>query len=505
MNKLPDLEELENELASREYYECVAKVHGEMFKHGKHIKYVSENTQKFLNDEMEGIDVLLISMPPQHGKSMSVTETLPFWWLGKNPEYGIITLSYGDDLAKKFGKKNRQKLQEFGKSMFNLEIAKDQASILDFGIEGHRGFIKSAGIMSGVTGNNADLIIVDDPIKNRQEAESNTYRDRVWEEFQDTVNSRLSAHGKVIVIQTRWHEDDLIGRVKANFKGMYFEINIPLEAEENDILGRNKGDSLFPEIGKDKEWLGRHKKKYLSESGQRSWNSLYQGKPTGKEGNLFRRKWFKYIKKDDLPAIKYKKNVVEDYYDGMINLVMSVDATFKDADSSDNVSIQILGKRGPDIYILKDITEKMDFTTTLDTIRTLKLAFPKIQAIYIEDKANGSAIINVLSKEISGIIPIEPYGGKIARAQAVQPTFRSGNVYLVQEEWNIDYVDELCAFPNGKHDDRVDSCTQGLNQLIYYTSDIPVEKKRDEFREMMQREESNESSEMEIDASDFEF
>ena len=169
-------------------------------------------------------------MPPQHGKSQSVTETLPSYWLGRFPDQRVIEISYGDELAQMFGRRNKQKIEQFGKDLFDVQLARDSRSMTEFDIEGHRGGMISRGIGGSITGRPADLIIVDDPIKNRQEADSETYRKRIWTEWHDTIKTRLSADGRVIVIQTRWHEDDLAGRLLLNEPGEWTLISLPCEA-----------------------------------------------------------------------------------------------------------------------------------------------------------------------------------------------------------------------------------------------------------------------------------
>ena len=172
----------------------------------------------------------------------------------------------------------------------------------------------SRGVMSGVTGRPCNLMIIDDPIKNRQEADSDTYRKRLWDEWDASFKTRLFAGAKVIIIQTRWHEDDLFGKLLTN--ETYVEaINLPCEAEEDDPLKRNIGDPLAPEIGKDKHWLDEFKKGYAEKEGQRTWYALFQGHPTIQGGSLFKRDWFKYYEREKIE----KKNTYEDTF-GRCNL-----------------------------------------------------------------------------------------------------------------------------------------------------------------------------------------
>ena len=238
--------------------------------------------------ESNEINKLIITMPPRHGKSMTVTESFPSWFIGRNPERRVIEVSYGAELAQRFGRSNRQKLEEFGLEIFDIKVSHDNASATNWGIENHSGGMISAGVGGSITGQGADLLIIDDPIKNRQEAESQTYRENIWAEWKDTLSTRLHPGGRVVVIMTRWHEDDLVGRLLSQ-SDTWGLINLPAVAEDDDILGRSEGQALWLEHGYDEQWA-RAKK---AEVGSRSWDSLFQGHPRPMEGSLFKSSMFR--------------------------------------------------------------------------------------------------------------------------------------------------------------------------------------------------------------------
>lgn len=412
-----------------------------------------------------GIYLVGKKLIPTHN-SMTVTETFPSWYVGKYPDKRCIIACYNDDFAGKFGRRNKSKLDEYGKKIFGIGMTK--SSDRDIEIAQHGGGIITRGIMSGITGNAGDLIIIDDPVKNRMEADSVTYRERLYEEWQNSIKTRLQAGSKVIVIQTRWHEDDLAGRIIANEK--YVEIvNIPVEAEENDILGRQIGDALCPEIGKDNKWLKEFKESYSD--GKRTWNALYMGRPTSAEGNMFKREWWHYY--DKLPDI-------------MPLVAISVDATFKDSDTSDFVAIETWGKLNADYYLIDLIKKRMDFPDTLKAIRYMVGKYPQKHSILIEDKANGSAIISMLKHEIDGIIPITPKESKIARANAITGIVEGGNVYLPKyADFTSEFVEEFASFPNAAHDDLVDACTQFINRFKFFGADY-IEDNRTDFEKQLE-------------------
>ena len=429
-------------------------------------KWIDTHFHKFLANKVQSfvetytgnpIDILVLNCPPQHGKSVSVTQTLPSWIVGKYPDKRCIVACYNDELAGSFGRSNRDKINEYGQHIFGVKLKK--STDRDLELADHEGCIIFRGIQSSLTGRSADVFIIDDPIKNRAEADSQTYRDRIWEEWQNSIKTRSQANTKVIIIQTRWHEDDLSGRVIREENNVEV-VNIPVEAEENDILGRNVGDALCPEIGKDNKWLEMFKQSYITDSiggGVRAWNALYMGRPTSAEGNIFKREWWQYY--DKLP-------------DNIQLVGISVDATFKDSDTSDFVAIEVWGKLNGDYYLIDLIKRRMDFPETLRAIKHMNSKYPQRHSILVEDKANGSAIISMLKHEIGSIIAITPKESKVARANAITGIVEGGNVYLPRyADFTNEFVEEFASFPNGVHDDMVDSCTQFINHFKFRQAD----------------------------------
>lgn len=425
----------------------------------RHQQYIAPYLQKIAEGKQH---YLIVELPPQHGKSTVITETFPSFYLGKNPDHQAMSVSYSEDLFKKFGRKNRDKFRLYSSELFGHDISSSTASVSDWGIQNHEGNLYSTSIFGGATGRGSDLLIIDDPYKNRAEAESKTIRDKIYAEWQDTFYSRLSANGSVILIMTRWHEDDLAGRLLREQTLPWKEIKIPAIAEENDLLGRQEGEALAPEIGKDEEWAQRTKEV----SGSRTWNALYQQRPVPAGGNIFKRSWVKYY----VPDIATRNNLkltsdVAIMPEKFQKQVQSWDCAFKDKDTSDFVAGQVWGKNKADFYLLDRHHERMGIVATINAIKTMTSKWPLAHAKLIEDKANGSAVIEMLRKQISGIIPINPEGGKEARAQAVAPFWEAGNVYLphpLWRSWVDDFITELESFPNAPHDDDVDSMDQAL-------------------------------------------
>lgn len=421
-------------------------------------QFLCDSVQEFVEKPTDkAFEILIINTPPQHGKSTTVTETYPAFYLSRYPERKVIGISYGDDLAERFGKRNLEKIQQFG-GIFGVGVNKKKATAREFEMSNGKGRMISKGFGSGITGHSGDLILIDDPVKNAQEADSETYREAIWSEFDFTVKSRTSAGAKIILIMTRWHEDDLAGRIMKEYADRTTVLNLPCEAEENDLLGREPGEALCAEIGKGNAWLKDFKGTYASEQGTRAWNALYQGRPTAREGNILKREWWEYYD-------------YSDYENGLLRfdtMIMSVDAAFKDEKQNDYVSIGVWGKSGARIFLLDCINEHLNFTATIRKIKVMKARYPQTSAILIEDKANGTAIIQVLKDEILGIIPVSPDASKEARVNAVSHVIEAGNVYLPKDrKFTWEFIDQCASFPNGKHDDMVDMMSQALSRLIF--------------------------------------
>lgn len=467
--ELPELIDIQKELSRRSYYEYLKFAHNGQYKDIRHGKFIADKLQEAVSKRRDMLDGLIprkkqlfiFTLPPRHSKSMTITESYPSYFLGNFPNDRVILLSYGDDLAKRFSKRNIQKVDQHGKSLFGIELDDKSRSMSDWDIKDTRGGCISRGIMAGVTGQGADLLLIDDPIKTREEANSDIYRDKLWEEWIDSLSTRLQPMAIAIVIMTRWHEDDLVGRLLNKEYGDIMEwevVNIPLEAEENDLLGREIGEPLWPE---------QYGYNFIEERKiyPQSFNSLYQGRPTSQEGNIIKREWWQFY--DRLPRIN--------------KMVLSVDAAFKGDKDSDKVSIQVWGKTNANIYLIDNDTRRMDFVTTIQAIKNVLQKYPGINAKYIEDKANGTAIINVLNRTIGGFIPIKAdagTGSKVARAEAITPWIESGNVFLPRNAvWVHEFVEETASFPSGKNDDQVDAMSQALNKLVKFSATSPESKK----------------------------
>lgn len=414
---------------------------------------------------------LIISMAPQEGKSVRVANDFPVWALTQNPELRIVMASYGQSLANRNGRAIRNRIQSHPE--LGISIARDNGSVSEWTVQGHDGGVFSVGIGGGVTGRPADMLIIDDPIKDRKEADSEVFRDNVWDWWTDAASARLAPGAPVVVILTRWHQDDLAGRLtERDLEAGWRVINIPARADhrpekgETDILGREPGEYMVSARGRTPEQWRRRE----ATAGPRTWAALYQGHPTPQEGDVFPAEggWARYdrplwIRRDDgahiVPGIGRSDH----------ELIQSWDLSFKDSKSSDYVVGQVWLRIGAKCYLLDQVRGRMNFTRTCQALRDLSAKWPQAVAKFVEDKANGPAVINSLQSTIPGIIPVEPDGSKYARASAVAPTVESRNVVLPAVELlpNVaDLIDEATNFPNSSHDDTVDALSQAVNKLV---------------------------------------
>lgn len=428
-------------------------------------KDLCDRVQEFIEKPTDkAFEIMIINTPPQHGKSTTITQTLPSWYLMKHPDDNVIQVSYGDDLAERFGKRNLEKIKQHG-HLFGVEIDPKKATSKEFEILNHSGRMISKGIGSGITGHSGHLIIIDDPIKNREQADSERIRNSIWDEFTDSILSRTQAGTKIILIMTRWHEDDLAGRILEEMPDVTTYINYECECEsDDDPLGRRKrteeedGEALCPEIGKGQEWLKEFKKTHITEAGRRSWEALYQGHPTIQEGNLLKKSWWQYYKAEDYVEGRLKFDV----------MAASLDATFKDGEKNDYVALEVWGRIENRFYLVDLVNEHLNFSDTVRKLRLFLAKYPRLGAIYIEDKANGPAIINHLRHEVAGMIPVSPDASKEARVNSVSPLIEAGNVYLPEDrKFTHKFIEQCAKFPNDKHDDMVDSMSMALDKMRF--------------------------------------
>lgn len=412
---------------------------------------------------------VIISMPPQEGKSQRVSRYYPTWLLKQDPDLRIAIVSYADALARRWGRQIRNDLRD--NPDIGLSVRHDTAAANEWQLAHYQGGVITAGIESGLTGRPVDVLIIDDPLKGRQEADSETYREMNKDWWRSVGSTRLSEDALVILVMTRWHEDDLAGFLSGpenEGRDEWDVLNIPAQADhtpergETDPLGREPGEYMVSARGRTVAgWESRK-----INAGSRDWNALFQGRPAPAEGGVLKRSWWKYF---TIPrAVERADGTM--WAIGADQVILSWDMAFKDTDGSDYVVGTVWGRRGPKAWLLDITRERLDFSATLIAFRSQVARWPQAKLKLVEDKANGPAVINQLQKEIGGIVAFSPTDSKLARAYSMQPFLEAGNFELPDPMLDprvVGFVDECAAFPNGAHDDRVDSFTQaGIRMFI---------------------------------------
>lgn len=409
---------------------------------------------------------LLISMPPQEGKSHRVARWFALWVLLQHPETRVAIVSYEHGVARRWGRAIRDDITMH--PQLGLKVRDDVAAQHEWQLDGHEGGVYTAGIGAALTGRPVDLLIIDDPIKDREQADSEVYRQRAWDWWTDVGSTRLAPGAPVVQVATRWHEADLAGRLVAAEDGhLWTTLNIPAQADhdsaegERDPLEREPGEFMVSARGRTTEQWEAIKVR----SGSRTWTALYQGRPSPPEGGMFKRGWWRMYDQP-LWLERGDGSRIVTHFD---ELLMSWDMAFKDTSSSDFVVGQVWMRRGVDAFLLDQVRARLDFVSTCARFREFAARWPQVTLKLVEDKANGTAVINALRRIVPGIVPEEPHGSKQARAAAVSPLVEAGNVWLPAPElgpWVGEFVEEHAGFPNGAHDDQVDGMSQGLNRLL---------------------------------------
>lgn len=390
------------------------------------------------------INRLMVFMPPRHGKTELCSIRFPAWYLGRNQQNQVIACSYAEGLAYSNSYAVRETIASPSyQKLWALSL--DVAGAVRWQLAGKnnkRASYIAAGVGGGITGEGADLLIIDDPIKNQEEAESEVYREKIFDWFRTTARTRLQPNGKIVIIQTRWHMADLAGKIldlaRTDSKADQWEVlNLPAINEQDEALWPEK----YP-----LETLNNIR----ASIGSRSFTSLYQGSPTQAEGNVFKREWWQYY--------KVRPNFKQIFH--------SWDTAYKTKTSNDYSVLTVWGVTDTGYYLLDVLRERVELPD-LKRLAIIGAERDHPAAIYIEDAASGQSLIQELKRETRlPIIPRKVDTDKVIRAYAVTPLIEAGKVFLPEyAPWLLDYIQELSAFPNGEHNDQVDSTTLGLRYI----------------------------------------
>lgn len=398
--------------------------------------------------------ILLVFVPPRHGKSQQATIDFPAWYLGRNPQKEIITASYSAELAQDFGSKTREKVnsEEYKLIFPEVSLKEDQNA------KGHwqtteGGGYTAVGVGGAITGRGADVLLIDDPIKNREEADSEVYREKVWSWFTSTAFTRLHPKGVAIVILTRWHLDDLAGRILTNFpKNRIKIISFPAIATQKEVK-REVGEALWPK---------RYDLKALEEIkeaiGPYDWQSLYMGSPLLAENQEFKPQWIRKTTEAVASTLNCRR-------------FLTIDTAMSKASGADSTGFCDNRVSSQNVWYLKAWKMKLSPSELVDAIFALYKRSQNDQpyeAIGIEKTTFTEGLkpyLDAEQRKRNMFLPIVELSHnqqrKEIRIRGLIPRYASGSVYHVEGEC-VELEEEMFTFPVGLHDDVLDATAYQL-------------------------------------------
>jgi predicted phage terminase large subunit-like protein len=417
---------------------------------------------------------LIITMPPRHGKSELGSRKFPAWCIGRNPKRSIILAAYAATLTYGFSRNVQAAIDNpsFMRIFPRVTLSDKHRGVEGWSVNDNSmdTFI-AAGVGGPVTGRGGGILILDDPIKNKEEAESEVYRDKVWEWWKTTFRTRLEPGGSILIMLTRWHEDDLVARLLTAAKAdknadQWVVLNLPAIANENLSIDdpRPVGEALFPA-----RWPLNELINLKSSITEREFEALYQGNPRPPEGARFKRSWFeKIIPRDELP----KERVRVRYWDWAV--------TPENGDYT--VGTLISKDLNEQRYVEDMIRGQWEWSEAQEVIiQTAKLDGKDV-IIGIEQVAKDVAFLKALKRKLLSmgyvIIGVPTRSAKIPRSNLWETMAREGMITLVNGEWIPVFLYETCSFPFGQYDDIVDSVSGGMEMLekrsIKTSGEIPI-------------------------------
>src|SRR5579864_4162210 len=424
----------------------------------EYLTLIRDEEFKTVCGDLEGV---IFNVPPRTMKSLLISVFFPIWVWTTRPSSRFMFVSYSEKLSTQHSVFRRSIIEspwyqkEWG-SVFSL--SHDQNVKSHYG-NSARGTMFSTGMQATATGMGGDVLIFDDPL-NPEQAISQVEREAVNLRFDTTFRSRINdpATGVKIIIMQRLHELDLTGHVLARESSRWKHVSLPAIAEKDEKPWHlSDGTHLATRKAGDLLWPARLPQSFLDSQrvGMGSWafNGQYQQTPAPLDGGIIKRQWVRFYRQ--LPE-KFEF------------MVQSWDCTFSGGSENDFVAGQVWGRSGGKYFMLPYRTyDRLDFGPTMAAIKACHAKYPQANAVLIEDKANGPAIISELQKEIPGVVPVNPEGGKLARAQATAPLWESGSIELPDPQlfgcaWVEDYLHNICTFPKAAHDDDVDATSQAL-------------------------------------------
>jgi len=410
-----------------------------------HIQRIAEALERVERGECRR---LIICCPPRHGKSMLTSEFFPAWYLGRHPDRYVIHATYAQDLSDDFGRKVRNQCADpqYREIFADARLADDSQSVRRFSLS-PGGTYYAVGVGGPVTGRGAHVLLIDDPIKGREEADSETMRRRLKDWYRSVAYTRLMPGGAVVIIETRWHHDDLAGWLLREHEAEGWEVlSLPAIAVDGDPIGRQPGEALWPE-----QYPAARLAEIREQLGSREWSALYQQDPMPEEGAVFRIDWFRRWRvRPDFPRV----------------IVHSWDTGIKPEQIHDPSVCQTWIGWDRGYALIDQYRRTMAYPDLKRAVVSLaERDHPTV--ILIEDKGSGQSLGQDLRESTRlPVIMVVPQGSKIFRAQRVSPIVEAGHAWVPESApWMPEWEAEVAQFPAGAHDDQVDAMTQALDYL----------------------------------------
>jgi predicted phage terminase large subunit-like protein len=416
---------------------------------------------------------LIVSMPPRHGKSETISRYLPAWYLGRFPDRRVMLASYEAQFAASWGRKARECLEAVGEELFDVVVSARSAAASAWELEGRSGGMVTAGVGGPLTGKGADLLIIDDPIKNNEEAGSQLLREKSWDWWRSTARTRLQGAGAVVIVMTRWHEDDLVGRLLAQDAELAEDeregwevVELPALAEaEGDALGRESGEPLCPELGFDSDWA----RKTRATTGGYWWAALYQQRPRPPEGMMFKRADFRYFEErpeEDLYVVFREDGSPHPVGRQWCTRFQTVDVAASERQSADYTAIATWAATPDGDLLLLDIERERFESLDVGGFISRSYERHKPSFIGIESFGHGLGVVQELTRKGLPIRRLTPDKDKVSRALVAVARYEEHKVFHPRGHSGLRALeDELLAFPNAAHDDQVDAVGYAAREL----------------------------------------
>ncbi len=387
---------------------------------------------------------LIVNLPPRHAKSETISMRFSAFWMENKPNQNVLIAGYNQNIGRRFSRKTRNIMLE------RTGLNEKHSSIDEWSIPNNSTYYVGS-VNNAKTGIGFDLIILDDLIKSREEANSSQIREKLQEFYSEDLYSRLEPNGTIIIVQTRWHEDDVVSYAISKEPDAWTVVNLPSLCEDNnDLLGREIDEPLWPE---------RFDKKTLydirSVLGDYAFNALYQGRPSSKDGDFYK------------PNNISVKNIPEK----IIRKVRSYDIATTQGRGDYTASV-LLGVDDKDHYWILDVWRAQLGTKERDE-KILQTAIKDgndVAIILPNDPAAGKSMVFYWTKLLAGFnVSYErPTKSKEERATSFAVQINNGNVSMLKDSWNYDLISEMRAFPSSRNDDQVDALSTGFNNLVLY-------------------------------------